>query len=66
MKRQIVVKLFGEEIVNVIIDETDAEVDEDSEEAESINALNSDSNLSNRSSIGFGDTPWSIDYWDDE
>ena len=64
MKRQIIIKLFGDEIVNILIDESEDETEE-LDETESINALNSDSSSSGRGSIGFG-TPWSVDYWDSE
>jgi len=64
MKRQIVVKLFGEEIVNVSIDESDDEIEEIEVET-STTLTSADSALSNKGSIGF-DTPWSVDYWDDE
>jgi len=64
MKRQIVIKLFGDEIVNVLIEESESDT-EDAEEVENINALNADSTSSGRSTIGFG-TPWSVEYWDSE
>jgi len=64
MKRQIVIKLFGEEIVNVLIDESEEESDEI--ETESTGSLgSSDYSVSNKSSVGFN-TPWSVEYWDDE
>jgi hypothetical protein len=66
MKRQIIIKLFGDEIVNVLIEETDDEAEE-SEEVENLNGLTtgSDASVTNRGSIGFN-TPWSVEYWDDE
>jgi hypothetical protein len=66
MKRQIIIKLFGDEIVNVLIDETDDEVEE-SEETESLDnpTTSVDVSITNRGSIGFN-TPWSVEYWDDE
>jgi hypothetical protein len=66
MKRQIIIKLFGDEIVNVLIEETDDELEE-SEEADSSGGLTTSVDISaaNRNSIGFN-TPWSVEYWDDE
>lgn len=66
MKRQIIIKLFGDEIVNVLIEETDDEAEE-SEEVENLNGLTtgSDASVTNIGSIGFN-TPWSVEYWDDE
>jgi len=66
MKRQIIIKLFGDEIVNVLIEETDDELEE-SEENDSSSSLTTSVDIStaNRGSIGFN-TPWSVEYWDDE
>jgi len=64
MKRQIVIKLFGEEIVNVLIDETESEPEE-TEELESNGSNNIETAISSLGTIGFG-TPWSVEYWDDE
>lgn len=66
MKRQIIIKLFGDEIVNVLIEESDDE-SEEAEETESLESPTTsvDASITNRGSIGFN-TPWSVEYWDDE
>lgn len=66
MKRQIIIKLFGDEIVNVLIEETE-DTAEETEEIEISGGVTSsiDTSVTNRGSIGFN-TPWSVEYWDDE
>lgn len=65
MKRQIIIKLFGDEIVNVLIEETEDTAEETEEIEISGGATSSIVEVSNKGSIGFN-TPWSVEYWDDE
>ena len=61
MKRRIVLRLMGEEVLDLTIDEED--YDDESVESET-GALGVALDVQPRS-VGFG-TPWSVDYWDDE
>jgi len=67
MRRQIVIKLFGDEIVNILIDESDDDVLEETEDsAEHLGSVGSaDVSISGKSSVGFG-SPWSVEYWSEE
>lgn len=66
MKRQIIIKLFNEEIVNVLIEETNDE-SEETEESEFSGGLPTSIDLasSGKNVVGFN-TPWSVEYWEDE
>jgi hypothetical protein len=61
MKRRIVLRLMGEEVLDLTIDEDD--YDDESIEPE-VGALGAGVDTQPRS-VGFG-TPWSVEYWDDE
>lgn len=66
MRRQIVVKLFGDEIVNILIDESDDALEESEDSSENLGSLSSaDLSISSKGSVGFN-SPWSVEYWDDE
>jgi hypothetical protein len=65
MKRQIVIKLFGDEIVNVFIEESEDETEESEEESVGGSTANIETASTNKGSIGFN-TPWSVEYWDEE
>jgi hypothetical protein len=63
MKRRIVLRLMGEEVLDLTIDEDD--YDESSDETET-GALNASIDTGGQSrAVGFG-APWSVEYWDDE
>lgn len=64
MKRQIIIKLFGDEIVNVLIEESEDEIEESSEETPG-SLTSSDLSSSIKGSVGFN-TPWSVEFWDEE
>jgi hypothetical protein len=61
MKRRIVLRLMGEEVLDLTIDEDD--YDDEAIEPEA-GALGASADAQARN-IGFG-TPWSVEYWDDE
>ena len=61
MKRRIVLRLMGEEVLDLTIDEDDY----DDETSESDIGTTGVSLEVQPRSVGFG-TPWSVDYWDDE
>jgi len=66
MKRQIVVKLFGDEIVNILIDESDDDAIEEAEDSsENLGSITSADLSKGEGSIGFN-TPWSVEYWDED
>ena len=61
MKRRIVLRLMGEEVLDLTVDEED--YDDESSESE-IGAMGAAVDSQPRA-VGFG-TPWSVEYWDDE
>ena len=61
MKRRIVLRLMGEEVLDFTIDEED--YDDESSDSE-IGAMGAGVDGQPRA-VGFG-TPWSVEYWDDE
>ena len=65
MKRHIIIKVLGEEIVNVFIEEQDDEETVDESENEESAGLTSSVIEVGPRSVGFT-TPWSDVWWDDE
>jgi len=64
MKRHIIIKVLGEEIVNVFIEEEEEiEISEESDEV--LPGLSSSVVEQGNRSLGFT-TPWSDVWWDDE
>ena len=61
MKRRIVLRLMGEEVLDLTIDEDDY-VDDSPEPDTGVTGVLLEGQPR---SVGFG-TPWSVDYWDDE
>jgi hypothetical protein len=65
MKRQIIIKLFGDEIVNVFIEESEDEAEEVEEESTGGSTASIETAYTNKGLVGFN-TPWSVEYWDEE
>jgi hypothetical protein len=61
MKRRIVLRLMGEEILDLTIDEDDYAEELTDSEPDALGAAID----TQPKTVGFG-TPWSVEYWDDE
>lgn len=66
MKRRIVLRLMGEEVLDLTIDEDDYdEAESDGDVGSGVLNAASDTSSSQTTVVGFG-APWSVEYWDDE
>lgn len=64
MKRRIVLRLMGEEVLDLTIDEDDYESESEADSV-GVTSAASDTVAHQATAVGFG-APWSVEYWDDE